>query len=77
MQQTKMRATQLRKLQAAIVGHRVSVDHFHRRGGWGWSCSCLTDGEGVHAKPDAAWEDAAGHLAEQLSLLVMTGAGGR
>jgi hypothetical protein len=63
------------RLQAVVLKHQTRVDHFRRRGGWGWSCSCETDGERFYPTPDPAYVDAARHIAEQLNRLGLMTAG--
>lgn len=66
-----------KRIHQVLVEHETHTDWFRRRGGYCWSCSCETDGEGVHRTYAAASEAAAWHVAEQLSqVLVGAGAGG-
>lgn len=50
-----------------LAAHDVSVDHFRRRSGWCWWCSCETDGEGVHDSHNGARLAAARHQAEHVA----------
>lgn len=54
--------------------HYVSTDWFRRRGGWAWSCSCLTDGEDTYPDGDGARRSGARHQAEQVAEALAHGA---
>lgn len=54
-------------IAATLSCHNISVDHFRRRDGWCWWCSCHVDGEQVHPDWAGAYAEGARHQAEQVT----------